>query len=129
MCSADKANLRDSSSIPEVSSSLRNVTKRESPEVKYRPWNLWDYADSVPGIYTYDAEGDADNAVCQYVQNQGNVDSNTKVAKRVRDKWWGWSSLEGRANTTPAKAKLRVSHLCHSHSLRHICLELFCGGT
>jgi len=48
----------------------------------------------------------ADNAVCQYLQNQGNVDSNTKVAKRVRDKWWGWSPLEGRANTTPPKAKL-----------------------
>jgi len=36
MCSTDKANLRDSSSIPEISSSLRNVTNRESSEAKYR---------------------------------------------------------------------------------------------
>jgi salicylate hydroxylase len=106
MCSTDNANLRDSSSIHEISSSLRNVTNRESPEAKYRSWNLWGYADSVPGIYAYDAEGDADNAVCQYLQNQGNVDSNTKVAKKVRDKWWSWASIEGRANTTPAKTKL-----------------------
>jgi salicylate hydroxylase len=54
---ADKANLRDSSSIPEISSSLRNITNYESPEAKHRSWNLWGYADGVPGIYTYDAEG------------------------------------------------------------------------
>ena len=57
MCSTDNANLRDSSSIPEISSSLRNVINRESPEAKYRSWNLWGYADSVPGIYTMMLKG------------------------------------------------------------------------
>jgi salicylate hydroxylase len=124
MCSADDAEVRNAASVPEISSSLRNVTNRESPDAKYRSWNIWGYgispfslprasslltfstADSVPGIYTYDAEGDADNAVCQYLQDRGNVNSNTVVAKRLRDKWWSWEVHEGRSNSTLAKSKL-----------------------
>jgi hypothetical protein len=63
-------------------------------------------ADSVPGIYTYDAEGDADNAVCQYLQDRGNVNSNTIVAKRLRDKWWSWKVYEGMSSSALTKSKL-----------------------
>ena len=40
MCSGENASIRDASSLPEVSLALRNVTNRESPDAKYRSWNL-----------------------------------------------------------------------------------------
>jgi salicylate hydroxylase len=43
MCSADDAEVRNAASVPEISSSLRNVTNRESPDAKYRSWNIWGY--------------------------------------------------------------------------------------
>jgi hypothetical protein len=73
---------------------------------KALPLLMFTVADSMPGIYTYDAEGDADNAVCQYLQSQGNVDSNTIVAKGIRDKWWSCKSLEGGRDSALARSKL-----------------------
>lgn len=43
MCSPEDAKVRDSSSLPEISSSLKNVTSRESPAANYRSWNLGGY--------------------------------------------------------------------------------------
>lgn len=105
MAEALDAKTRNASSRVEVLSSLRNVTTREAPPTPYRSWNIWGYADSVPGIYTYDAEGDADNAVCAYLQSCGDVDPNTQVARRLRSKWWAFSPDKGE-ETARAKAKL-----------------------
>lgn len=105
MAATDDLDQRNQSSTPEISSSLRNVTTRDFPPTTYRSWNIWGYADSTMGIYTYDAEGDADNAVCEYLSKQGEVDANTKVAKRLRDMWWAFSPDHG-ATTLARRSKL-----------------------
>jgi salicylate hydroxylase len=87
--------LRSRASAPEFSAP--NVTNYQGPPPQYRSWNLWGHAESSAGVYGYDAESDADNAVCQYLQEQGQVNENTKVAERLRGKWMAWTSIEAKA--------------------------------
>ena len=65
----------------------------------YRSWQVFDSPDSVPGIFYYDAEGDADNAVCEYLQERdreiGEVDSLTMVSKSLSRKWWSAVDYNG----------------------------------
>ena len=91
-----QSKARDLSSAVEVASMEENVTNQAHPSPTYRGWNLWGYPDTVPGIYTYDAEGDADNAVCEYLQSLGDMDSTTKVTRRLREKWQSWFLSDGR---------------------------------
>ena len=92
-----QANIRDKASTAEVQSSTRNMTTMDTPPPAYRSWNLWGYPDSIPGVYTYDAEGDADYAVCRFLQDKGEVDPNTKVAKHLEKMWSKWSEIEAKA--------------------------------
>jgi len=91
MCS-DAADLakRDASSEPEVKGDL---------PPSYRSWQMFDSPDSVPGIFYYDAEGDADNAVCDFLQTRdrenGDVDGLTMVAKSLSRKWWNAVDFNG----------------------------------
>ncbi len=100
MCS-DSSDLekRNLSSQPEVVQGLKNgQAKRSFPPLppEYRSWQMFDSPESVPGIFYYDAEGDADNAVCEFLQardqKNGDVDDLTMVSKALRKKWW--SSLD-----------------------------------
>ena len=79
---------RDRASAPEVAAFDRNPLHSESLPTTYRPWQLFSSTGTVPGILAYDAEADADFAVCEYLQNKGDIDLKTMVSKRLYEKWW-----------------------------------------
>jgi hypothetical protein len=95
---------RDRSSRIENEAAYANVADPPAPPPTYRSWNLWGYPDSIPGVYAYDAEADADNAICEYLANAGKVDEHTRVSDRLREKWWSWREIEG-AEETAARPK------------------------
>lgn len=80
---------RDRASAPEVAVYDRNPLHPESLPPTYRPWQIWSSPASVPGILSYDADADADFAVCEYLQNKGDMDPETMVSKSLRAKWFG----------------------------------------
>ncbi|KAJ4855709.1 FAD binding domain-containing protein [Trichoderma breve] len=61
----------------------------------YRSWELAFNPYTVPGVYFHDAEGEADNAVCDYLQEKGEVDEYSSLAKGLSDKWWGYVHNNG----------------------------------
>lgn len=92
-CAADQ-DVRNASSVAEVAAAAANVVKgRPGPE--YRSWNIWGCPDTVPGVYTYDAEGDAEFAVARFLAERGEVDERTGVAGGLRDLWWGFEPDKG----------------------------------
>jgi len=81
---------RNQASSPEVKAWDRNVVDPNGQlPPQYRSWQMFCTPDSVPGILYYDAEGDADNAVCEYLQNTTEMDETTLVTQGLWDKWWG----------------------------------------
>jgi len=94
---------RDESSLPEVQPVAedggQSRSKFPSLPPSYRSWQMFDSPDSVPGIFYYDAEGDADNAVCDFLQTRdrqlGQVDGLTMVSKALSQKWWGAVEFNG----------------------------------
>ncbi|OAL37583.1 hypothetical protein AYO20_03090 [Fonsecaea nubica] len=95
MCSdAQELLKRDASSLPEARGLEDGVVRRPFPALppEYRSWQMFDSPDSVPGIFYYDAEGDADNAACEFLQARdreaGKVDELTMVSDALRKKWW-----------------------------------------
>ncbi|KAJ9604240.1 hypothetical protein H2200_011074 [Cladophialophora chaetospira] len=102
MCS-DPADLakRDASSQPEVQGLKNGEAKSKFPSLppEYRSWQMFDSPESVPGIFYYDAEGDADNAVCEFLQtsdrDNGGVDGLTMVSKALSKKWWSTVDVNG----------------------------------
>ncbi|KAL6248338.1 hypothetical protein RBB50_004593 [Rhinocladiella similis] len=91
---------RDKASKPELAAPLPGAGSA-FPELhpNYRSWQVFDSPDSVPGVFYYDAEGDADNAVCEYLQERdresGEVDSITMVGKSLSRKWWSAVDYNG----------------------------------
>lgn len=68
MATGEDAVSRTEASAPEVTSRDRNVIRSsEQLPPTYRSWRLTCTPTSVPGIFYYDPEGDADNAVCEYL--------------------------------------------------------------
>lgn len=92
---------RNASSLPEVKGLDLRGGVREFPPLppEYRSWQMFNSPDSVPGIFYYDAECDADNAVCEFLQardrENGDVDELTMVSKALRKKWWGVVDFNG----------------------------------
>jgi salicylate hydroxylase len=91
---------RDRASVPEVAAFDRNPLHSEPLPATYRPWQLFSSAETVPGILAYDAEADADFAVCEYLQNKGEIDPKTMVSKGLYDKWWNTMHNNGIARCT-----------------------------
>ncbi len=90
MAVGDDAVRRNQASSPEVKAWDRNVvdpTDQLPPH--YSSWQMYCTPASVPGILYYDPEGDADNAVCEYLQSTTEMDAKTLVTKGLWDKWWG----------------------------------------
>lgn len=90
MATGEDAVRRNQASAPEVRAWSRNVVhpNNELPPT-YKSWQMYCTPASVPGILYYDAEGDADNAVCEYLQKKTAMDEVTLVSKGLWDKWWG----------------------------------------
>ncbi|OCT45386.1 hypothetical protein CLCR_05856 [Cladophialophora carrionii] len=102
MCSdPDDLRRRNSSSLPEVQGLEEDEARPSFPPLpsEYRSWQMFDSPDSVPGIFYYDAEGDADNAVCEFLQTRdrenGAVDGLTMVSRALRRKWWASLDFNG----------------------------------
>ena len=92
---------RNTSSLPEVDGLVDVQTKPAFPPLppEYRSWQLFDSPDSAPGIFYYDAEGDADNAVCEFLQTRdresGKVDALTMGSSALSKKWWDAVNYHG----------------------------------
>jgi hypothetical protein len=97
---------RNLASRIEADSPYQNIIEPTRPPPAYRSWNLWGYPDSIPGVYAYDAESDADNAICEFLGKQGPVDEATRVSQRLREKWWSWSVIEAEQAQSREKSKL-----------------------
>jgi salicylate hydroxylase len=96
MAMGDDIARRNKASIPELQAWNNDVIRpmsRLAPS--YRPWKMVASAETVPGILNYDAEGDADNAVCEYLQSTTEMDPETLVTKGLWDKWWGAVDFNG----------------------------------
>ncbi|EHY60667.1 FAD-dependent monooxygenase OpS4 [Exophiala dermatitidis] len=90
MAVGEEAERRNRASAPEVKAWDRNIIyPSDLLPPTYRSWQMYCTPTSVPGILYYDPEGDADNAVCEYLQSKTEMDPTTLVTKGLWDKWWG----------------------------------------
>lgn len=46
-------------------------------------------------MFTYDAAGEADNAVCEFLQSKGGFDESGMVSEALKAKWVGYVSDNG----------------------------------
>lgn len=79
--------LRDAASTPETKLWEKSPVHPPDLPPTYRTWLMYASPLTVPGVLYYDAEGDADFAVCEYLQNKGDVDAQTLVSSGLRAKW------------------------------------------
>lgn len=97
---------RDNSSACEVRAwDFSPVHPKELPST-YRTWLMFSSTFSVPSILYYDAEGDADFAVDEWLMNQGDVDPKTLVSDGLKAKWKSAIHDNGVARSQNTKAKL-----------------------
>ncbi|KAJ5459506.1 uncharacterized protein N7458_001058 [Penicillium daleae] len=86
---------RDNASVPEVLAAFQNRVNPVKPPPTYRSWQFYCSSDTVPGIFYYDAEGDADAAVCEYLTSRGPVNADEMLSENLRDKWTGYARNNG----------------------------------
>lgn len=97
---------RDNSMAPEVKAwDLCPANPAELPPT-YRSWQLFASIHAVPSILYYDAEGDADFAVDEWLMSQGDVDPKTLVSAGLRQKWWSALRDNGAKRWQTLRAKL-----------------------
>ena len=90
MAGGDDVTRRNKASQPEIEALAQDVIRpnRTLPPM-YRTWQLWFSPISVPSILYFDAEGDAEQAVLEHLQNTTEMDQRTLVTKGLWDRWWG----------------------------------------
>ncbi|KAK5094257.1 hypothetical protein LTS08_008676 [Lithohypha guttulata] len=79
---------RNDNQTPEVKAWDRCPTHPEELPPTYRTWQLFVSPQAVPSILYYDAEGDADFAVDEWLMSHDDVDAKTLVSDGLRQKWW-----------------------------------------
>ena len=80
---------RDQASMPEVQSFSANAVRPNQLPPTYRSWQYYSNPDSIPSVFYYDAEADADNAVLEYLQKSGEVDERSMLSNNLKQKWMG----------------------------------------
>lgn len=90
-----KPRERDMASVPEVQAAHRNRVKPTKPPPTYRSWQFYCSSDTLPGIFYYDAEGDADAAVCEYLSSKGPVNETEMLSENLQKKWTGYVTNNG----------------------------------
>lgn len=95
---ADRIAVRNLASKPEVEAKLLNPVTQNPLPSSFRSWQYYCNFASVPGVFTYDAEGDADNAVCEFLQERGGFDESGMVSEALKGKWWGYVDDNGMKN-------------------------------
>ncbi|KAK5948351.1 hypothetical protein OHC33_010661 [Knufia fluminis] len=84
----DEKIARDKGMDPELKAWDQSVMKPADLPPTYRSWAMFASPAMVPSILYYDAEGDADFAVDEWLMSQGDVDEVTLVSKGLREKWF-----------------------------------------
>lgn len=97
---------RNKSISPEVKAWERRPGQTEDLPPTYRTPQLFSNPWSVPSIMYYDAEGDADFAVDEWLMNRGDIDSKTLVSHGLRSKWWNHIWDNGMERWSKMKSKL-----------------------
>lgn len=87
---AERIAARNRASRPEVDGKLNNPVSQESLPSTFRSWQFYCNFGSIPGVFTYDAEGEADNAVCEFLQSKGGFDESGMVSEALKGKWMGY---------------------------------------
>ncbi|KAH0835979.1 hypothetical protein FOPE_04451 [Fonsecaea pedrosoi] len=64
-----------------------NPARQEHSHIEYRNWPVARCLETAKSIWYYDAEGDADNAVLEYLMNKGTVDGFTQMSENLSHKW------------------------------------------
>lgn len=90
-----EAKARDQAGLPEVKAWEKCPADPAEMSSTYRTWLMFSGTHTVPSILYYDAEGDADFAVDEWLMNQDDRDPKTLVSYGLRAKWrqgiWGGS--------------------------------------
>lgn len=105
----ERKKARDKSSSAEVRAFDRNpVHPATELAPTYRTTAMFMSPETVPGILYYDAEGDADFAVCEWLQNNGTTDPKTLVVNELKNKWASaiWDNGEQRWKPSRSTSKL-----------------------
>ena len=90
MYAGARSDERVQSSKIEVETLMENPTDPRPRPPAYRSWILWANPDSMQHLTSYDAEGDADFAVCRFLQEKGQRSEKTGMSKGLEEKWWGY---------------------------------------
>jgi salicylate hydroxylase len=81
--------LRDRNSEPEIEAAATSVKKQGELPRTYRSWHHVFFVDGNKRNFYYDAEADADDAVCQYLLERGKVINDTRRAvDTLEQKFW-----------------------------------------
>lgn len=83
---------RNSASNLEIQAEQSNPVHSGELPSTYRSWQYYCNFNSVPGIFSYDAEGDADNSVCEYLQSKGEVDKFEMLSTNLKNLWTGYAT-------------------------------------
>jgi len=86
---SSKASVQQTAAQTEVVA-LQSKPRVTGPDVDSRSWDLWGAPETVQSIFSYDPEGDADNAVLTYLQEKSTWDRTTGVSRGLEEKWTGW---------------------------------------
>lgn len=96
MAAGEVAKRRNDASRPEIEALAKNVINpNDALPPPYRSWQLAYSPVSVPSIMYFDPEGDAEQAVLEYLQNTTPMDKTTLVTKGLWDRWWGFIDNNG----------------------------------
>lgn len=94
--------LRDQNSRPEIEAAATSVRKQGELPQGYRSWHHAFSVETNKRNFYYDAEADADDAVCQYLLEKGKiVDDVRKVTDTLESKFWSplWDNGVGSIET------------------------------
>ncbi|KEF55788.1 uncharacterized protein A1O9_08539 [Exophiala aquamarina CBS 119918] len=98
---------RNRASLPEVEGLAGRASSEQQQEQPafpilppaYRSWQMFSSVDTVPSIFNYDAEADADNAVLEFLQardrEHGHVDDFTMLSRNLARKCWSALDFNG----------------------------------
>ena len=83
--------LRDESARLEVERGEECVLREGATDLPpwYRGWQLYCSPQSNKQVLCYDAEGDADNAVCELLTKTTEVDERSGVSEGLKSRFWG----------------------------------------
>lgn len=93
---------RNNATLPEIRALQENPFQPAPLSPTYRSWQYYCSAASAPGIFYYDAEGDADNAVLEYLQSHGQASESDFMIDTLEQYWRGFIHDNGDTTIVPS---------------------------